>query len=298
MNGARRAALPMLLTLVLPACTGLTYSLHEDVAAPHTLALLPVAGSAGAPTRELARGLLAARLRERGYVLAEPQWVDRALAERGWLDDPDRFDPAAVPVAQVAAELGVDGVLVTEGFDETRWNALVLRRHALAARLRVLLRGGREWWSAEHVVGGTGGFLLQSGQVLTELRALGMHGTSAATIALVDDLLHDVAATLPVDADRADHRGPMAPPQLAELRVQAVAGAPDGEQRLQVSARASAAASVWCDLVPGLQAVPMTGSGERFTAAVDVPSGAALQAAVAVRARGAFGDELRREVAR
>jgi hypothetical protein len=57
-------------------------------------------------------------------------------------------------------------------------------------------RGGR-YWSADHTAGATGGFLLTSGQVITELRAQGEHGSSMASLALVDELVGDVVETLP-----------------------------------------------------------------------------------------------------
>ncbi len=279
----------------LPACSGLSYRHATDVPAPHTLAVLPIAGSATPPARELARGLLEARLRELGYRLAEDAWVDQVLTENGWLGDPDTFAPNAggLPIGQLADRLDVDGVLLADGFDESSWNILVLRRHTFDGALRIVTRDGRDWWSARHAVGGTAGFLLQSGQLLTELRAQGMHGASAATIALVDALVQDVIATLPADADRAEHQA-TPPPQPMQSALRAIAGADAGEQRMLITASAAPIAALTCDFGPDHTAVPMSREGAVFMAAIDVPAGR-LPGTATVRARDAFGAEAQQE---
>jgi hypothetical protein len=292
MTPRAQAALLVPPLLLLGACSSLSSTVHDDVPQPHTLAVLPFAGDAPAPTRELARGLFAARLRELGYRLVEPAYVDRVLAENGWLADPDAFTASTLPLAAAIERLGCDGVLVADDLDESHYNLLLLRRQAVTGHLRILDRSGREWWTASHKVATTGGFLLQSGQVLTELRAQGMHGNSAATIALVDGLIEDVAGTLPRDERTAEPTAPGRPLQVGAVAVQRGG---DGGTRLLVSATATEGASVWFDLGGDVVGVPMTGIGERFTGAIDVPAGVAT-ATLRVRARDPFGGEQQAEV--
>jgi len=287
-----RALATLPLPLLLAACSGLSSTLHDDLPQPHTLAVLPFAGDAPPPTRELARGLFAARLRELGYRVVEPVYVDRVLAENGWLADPDAFAMSALPLADAIVRLGCDGVLVADELDESHYNLLLLRRQAVTGHLRILDRAGREWWTASHKVAKTGGFLLQSGQVLTELRAQGMHGNSAATIALVDGLLEDIAATLPRDERSVEPTAPGRPLQVGAVEVQRSGAA---GTRLLVNATATPGACVWFDLGGDLVGVPMTGSGDRFTGAIDVPAGVATTT-LRVRARDPFGGEQQAEV--
>lgn len=274
------------LVLLFVSCSGLVPTVNHDVPMPHRLAVLPVQGAAPFAERELARSLLQARLQERGYLVAELPFVDRVLSERFSLADPETFAPKALPVSEVASALGVDGLLIVDRFDETRWNIVILRRHVLGGRFSIVASDGREWFVAEHTVGATGGFLLKSGQVLAELMSQSAHGTGAASIDRIDELIGGVAAALPADADRHSH---VVPPDLeAPVLTSAVTNSPvDGLVRVDVVATSAPFASVWFDL-GDVHAVPMAGKDGVFTGAVHLPADEPV-GEVRLRARSAFG---------
>lgn len=275
----------LLLSPFLVACSGLHHARHDEVPRPASIAVLPVGGDAALPVRELARGLLGARLAEHGFLVAEFDVVDQRLAECGWLADPEAFAPGAVAPTAVAHAIGVDAVLLVDDCSETRWNAVLVRRHALSARARIVTQDGREWWRAEDTVGSTGGLLLESGQLLTALGGLGVHGAGAVSVDRVDELTTDFASTWPVATMAATTGMAAATPRVRRAEIVRSA---DGERRLVVEAEiASATAVAVVEIGDATIGVPMAGAGVR-TAAVDLlPTSAS--GPVRVRARTAFG---------
>lgn len=276
---------------LLGACGGVNHVLRAEVSQPATIAVLPFAGPAEAPTREATRALLQSRLLARGYRLPETSWVDRVLTERGWLRDPADFDPSSLRVPEVAKALGVDAIAIGSEFDETRWNFVVLRRHAFGGRVAVQSDDG-VWWSTNHSTGSYGGFLLTSGQVFEELRAQGNHGTPMVTLALVDEFTADVSGTIPArqPVDRT------ADPVITDVTTRRVPGT-EGE-RLIVEGRATPGCALRADLLPGHHGVPMVAIPEepgRYRGTHELPDGA-MPAAITVHARTAFGREVRFEV--
>ncbi len=274
----------LLLAVLLPACGGVSHRLDRDATPPRTIAVLPFGGELPLPARDLTRGLLHGQLQSRGLQVAENAWTDRRLAEAGWLADPAALEPGALDAAAVCNELGVDAVLVGTGFAESSFNLLLLRRHSLGGEVRLLLRDGSEWWRASHSAAVTGGFLLKSGQVFTELRDLGEHGTSAQTLGLIHEFVGGVAGTLPARAPVDGAAGPG--PELGEVRAFREAG-PNGD-RVVVEATATPGSSLRFDLADGSTGVPMSGRLGRFRGASDVAAGGAA-GAVRVTARDAFG---------
>ncbi len=272
---------------MLASCASVSHTLDARVAAPHSIAVLPVEGTASLAERELARGLFAARLRERGFLVADSVCVDRALSERRWMQDPDAFAVKGVPLADIATELGVDGLLLVSDFDETNWNAVVVRRHSLSAQLRIVAKDGAVWWSARGSAGETGGFLLKSGQALTELLAQSAHGTGAASIAKLDALVEDLSNAMPRDEDRAAHATPpaIAAPSAIEIRR---TNAADGTPCISVMATAQKGALMRVE-VGDSAGVPMAGPDQVFVASV--PCDPAADPVVRVRARSMFGSE-------
>ncbi|MFY9345284.1 MAG: hypothetical protein WAT39_22530, partial [Planctomycetota bacterium] len=257
--------------------------------------VLPFAGPAAPALRDSARQLLHSRLRALGYQVPELAWVDRVASERGWLSDPERFDPSPVPLAEVVAALGVDAVLVGTGIDETSFNIVLLRRHALGGSFALRDATGREPWSARHAAGSWGGFLLASGQVITELRAQADHGTPMASLALADELVADVAGTLPAATMPAQPPGPFVTDVTVTLERQH-----DGADRFVIEAQASAGATVRCDLLPhtmGVPMVPAPSATDQYRGRLDVQPDAPVTRIV-VRARDAFGREASAEVKR
>lgn len=279
----------LVLLSLLAACSGLSHRLHPDVPRPATIAVLPVGGDAAPALRELARGLLQARLQEHGFLVADADVVDQRLAERGWLADPDAFAPSRVKAEDAASAIGVEAVLLVADCDESRWNAVLVRRHSLAAHARIVLRDGREWWTAADTVGETGGLLLKSGQVLTEIGAQGVHGAGSASVDRIDELVTALASTLPVATMEASMAE--APTVPAVRRAEVVRTA-DGERRLVVEADLASPTAVSVfdvgDVIVGVpMAGPMVGNGVR-AGAVDLPPGMTA-AEVRVRSRAALG---------
>lgn len=283
-----------LLLLTATACGGVHHVLRREVPAPRTVAVLPFGGPADAAVREGTRALVASRLQARGYHVVEPGWTDAVLSQHGWLRDPAGFDPAPLPLAAVVRALAVDAVAVGTGFDESSYNFLILRRHSFGGEVALRDAEGRSYWSANHAAAVQGGFLLTSGQVFAELRAQGEHGTPMETLALVDEFVTDVVATIP--ARDGDDRGDRAPELLAVTSSRTKRS--DGSERLVVDVQASPGCQVRCDLDPSRVGVPMVALPDapgHYRGAQDVPAGSAATAIV-VRARNAFGRETHTEV--
>lgn len=286
---------PFVLALLAAACGSVSHRVYADVPAPRTIAVLPFAGPAAPGVCEAARALVHSRLRSRGYLVPELAWVDRVLAERGWLRDPAAFDPAPLPLPEVAAALAVDAVLVATGVHESSFNVVLLRRHAVGGRVALTVRDGRDHWRADHAASTFGGFLLTSGQVFTELAAQGAHRTPMATLALVDEFTADVVGTLPM-------RDAAPPPAGAPALVGAAVRReprPDGSQRVVVTAQCSPGAVLRFDLVPSLLGVPMVATAQapdRHEGARELPPGAPVTGIV-VHAADAFGRTASTEVA-
>ena len=291
--GGRLAALAMA-SVLLTACGGVSARVHREVPQPDRVAVLPLAGPAPACLREAMRQLVHSRVRTRGYEAPEPAWVDRVLSEHGWLRDPATFDPKDLPLAAVLQALDVDGIVVGTGFDESRFNILVLRRHAVGGDLTLRVADGRDAWSSSHTTSTLGGFLLTSGQVFTELRAQGEHGSPMASLALADEFTADVLETLP---RREKPRVDRAQPVVRAVVARRLPGR-DGEQRFVVEAEASAGASLRFQLDPFVAGVPMTATArdpQRYVGALDVPKDVVLKR-IAVQARDAYGREGAAEV--
>lgn len=278
----------------LAACGGLRHHLHADQPPPATLAVLPFAGSAPIGLRDAARALLVSHLRQRGYRIAEPAWVDRQLSERGLLRDPATVVLPGEAVATLPAQLGVAAVLSGTAVDESSFNIWVLRRHALSGTFAIVRADGSNWWDAANTAGETGGLLLGSGQLLTELRAQGDHATPMASLALADVLVTEVADTLP-EPMRSPDDG--APPTIGSARVARLA-AGDRDERLVIEVEASADATVRCAIAGLAVDLPLAADPGRdglFRGACDVPAGTPVPRAV-VTARSPYGLIARREV--
>lgn len=296
MNGRAvlRVAGTLAMAMLLAACGGVSARVARDVPQPDRVAVLPLAGPAPACLREAMRQLVHSRVRTRGYEAPEPAWIDRVLSERGWLRDPARFDPKDLPLAAVLQALDVDGVVVGTAFDESHFNVLVLRRHAISGEFALRVADGRSAWSSAHTTSALGGFLLTSGQVFTELRAQGEHGSPMASLALADEFTADVLETLP---RREKPRVDRSQPVVRGVVARRLPGR-DGEQRIVVEAEASAGASLRFQLDPYVAGVPMVASGgdpQRYVGALDVPKGLELKR-IAVQARDAYGREGAAEV--
>lgn len=290
-----RALAAALLGLATAACGGVSYRVARDVPQPDHIAVLPFAGEGDLTLREIARGLLLSRLRTRGYHTPETAWVDRVLSEHGWLGDPERFDPTALPIADAIKALGVDAVVIGREVDDSSFNFLLLRRHAVGGVLAITDAAGRTYWSTDHSASRFGGLLITSGQVFEEVRAQGAHATPMATLALIDEFVADVAVTVPARESTPLAEGP---PLIQEARASLQALA-DGGARLVVEARSRADAVLRFDIEHNVAGVPMVALPEdpgRHRGERDLPAGATAPRVV-LRARDAFGRETAADVA-
>ncbi len=279
------------LIMLFASCGSVISTIRNDVPVPHTIAVLPFGGAAELPVRDSARLLAQTRLRERGLLPLDCTWVDRILSEHGWLDDPAKFDPSKLPIAEVTTTLGVDALVLGHEFDESRFNLLLIRRHAFGGSLTMRDAAGDAWWSAQHSASNLGGLLLASGQVITEIQAQTAHGTPIATLALVDEFVEDTIATVPM---QPTVQPPSAMTELRDLRVERTPN-PQGE-RVLVEVHADPMASVTFDMPPW-RAVPMVavpGQTGLFRGAHDLAPGVAAAPLVVV-ARDALGREVRLE---
>ncbi len=281
--------------VVFAACGSVNYRVNASVDAPRTVAVLPIRGAAPSGLRDVTRQLLHSRLQARGYRLPELAWVDRVLSEHDWLRDPERFTSNPTALAAVIAALQVDALLITDELDESSFNVILLRRHAVNGSARIHDAEGREYWSAGHGASNFGGFLLTSGQVFAELRAQGEHGTAMASLALADEFVADIVGTIPL-REAAPLRAE--PPRITHLTA-ARTPRTDGSERILVRAHATTGATLRFELAPHTSGVPMVqepGHAERYQGEHDIPFGTAVQRVV-VRARDAFGRETASEIA-
>lgn len=285
-----RALVLALLALLPAACGGVSHHTARDAEAPRRVAVLPFGGDAPIGVRELCRGLLSARLAGMGYAVQEAERVDRVLAEAGWLQDPADFAPDAVPMAEAVRRLDVDGVLVVRELSEGGCNFLLFRRHSLGGGFTLGTRPEAPFWRADHTVASTGGFVLRSGQVLSEFRAQTGHYTPMESMELADRLIEEIAATLP----RVEPLPQPPAPAIAMARAQRQDGPRPELVTLRVEAQAPRDASLCFDL-PGRTGIPMVAVDDGFVGLVDLPREQAV-AGLRLRARDPFGGETVREV--
>lgn len=279
--------------LALAACGGVHHAVRSELPQPATIAVLPFAGSADVGTREATRSLLNSRLAARGYRTAELPWIDRVMSERGWLRDPAKFTTTKLPIDDVVTALGVDAIVVGDDFDESSFNVLVLRRHSFGGALALQTKRGA-YWSATHSAGAYGGFALTSGQVFSELRAQGEHGTPMMTLALIDELVDDVVETVPARKNVA----PVEPEPVVANVATTREAAPDGGTRLVVESTAPPGCTLWLDVLPTSRGIPMVAlpnTNGRYRGTHDLPTNDTA-ASIVIRARTPFGRETRTEV--
>ncbi|HEX6813602.1 MAG TPA: hypothetical protein VF384_18430 [Planctomycetota bacterium] len=278
---------------LLAACAGLEV-VRDEWPLPQALALLPLQGEADPRLRTLCRALLRSGLQQYGLRVVETEHTDRILAEYGWLADPEQFAPDRIAVADACAALGVDALLVGTGFDEHRFNLLLLRRHAFAGSLLLRRPDGSAALQASGSATRTGGLLLQSGQVLDELRAQGEHGTPRASAALVDSFVDDLLAALPAPGPAAAATAAMA---VALLAVDPGIEQHGDESRLTVRGAVPPGTRVWLDLEPDLAGVPASERQGTFSVARDVDP-ARIPPRFRLRARDGFGNSASVDVVR
>lgn len=283
-----RATTTLALALATASCGAVSARVTADAPAPATVAVLPVAGTATAGLRDSARELLRSRLVAQGYRAPESTWVDGVLASRGWLRDPATYRLDAAEADATLAALGVDALLVADDLDESGFNLLAIRRHAISGAFALQGTGRRERWSAAHTASTFGGLAVGSGQVLTELRLLGVHGTPAETMALLDELLEDVVSTIPSREPGALPPPPPSPTGLATTSERRA----DGSRRVTVRANAMPGCALRFALSPHVDGVPMATEGQDgvFVGRIDLPADAAPKR-VLVRARDMWGRE-------
>lgn len=280
--------------LALSACSGVTAHVAPDMPAPRSVAVLPISGSADPAARELARSLLASRLAAQGFQVVEAGYVDRILSERGWLRDPEAFDIQQVPSGEAVRALGVDAVLRCDGLDAQSFNGLVLRRQSVGGAVHLVGADGREWWQASGSNANNGGFLLQSGQVFTEIRDQAAYGSSMAMVALLDGFVEDVIASVPSQPPPGAPLSPGLPLQLSDAVVERVPAPGPNRQRLRVRATATVGCQLTFDVEGALSGVPMARTASpaaatgAFQGEADLPHGSVGR--VRVHIESPYGD--------
>ena len=192
-----RAAIAVPLALLTLGCGSLHTKLDKDVPAPRELAILPLAGDASLMDRELVRAMLKERLAVRYFAVLDNAWVDRVLAERGWLADPEAFDPTRLPLPAVCEALGTQGVVIGTEVGSSTFDIGLFYRRGFGGKLACSTAKGRLWYEGEYAATKTGGVLLKSGQIINAITDHVESGTSRGFIALVDEYLDTVLSALP-----------------------------------------------------------------------------------------------------
>ncbi|MBL8897673.1 MAG: hypothetical protein JNM84_08595 [Planctomycetes bacterium] len=278
------AALPAL----LPGCSSLVTQRRAEVPTPRVVAVLPFAGEAEPATRALLRGFVASRLAEERVLVLEREWVDRVLAEGGYLGDPDDFRFAQNEASSICARLGVDAILVGDliGYDKTE--LFVFHSRSLRARLQLFARDGRRGWMAEHSVGVRGGVAPESGQVLTAIQHELGHHASRERAALAWRLVEEIFAA------SGGFDGGMLEPETrpAVARASARLERVGAREQIVVEAEGSPGAGARFDLGERVRGVPMREHAPgRYRGIFERRSGDGLgeRPAVRVELRDAFG---------
>lgn len=246
-------ALLALSLAALGSCSSLVTQRRPEVPTPRTVAVLPFAGEADPATRALLRGFVASRLAEERVLVLEREWVDRVLAEGGYLGDPDEFRFVQNEASAICARLGVDAVLAGDMVSYDKTELFVFHSRALRVRLQLFARDGRRAFLAQHAIGSRGGVALESGQVLSALqRELGHHA-SRERAGLAWRLVEEIfAAAGGFDGGMLE---PETRPQVASVEARIDEHA--SSERVVVEAEGSPGASARFDLGERVRGVPM-----------------------------------------
>lgn len=289
----RRAVWSLL--ALLPACAGVSVR-SDDRPLPRTVAVLPLQGAADARLRTLCRALLVSGLRQHGLQVVETEHTDRILAEYGWLGDPEVFRPEHVGVDRACHALGVDAVLAGTGFDQRSFNLLLVRRHVFTGEVQLRRVDGSQALQISARAARGGGLLLQSGQILSELRAQGEHGTPREAVALVDALVDDVLAALPPLASPPAVNATGGRMDVALHAADLVLAAGTGsESRLTIRGTVPPGTRVWLDFDSATSGIPASERSGAFSVSLDADP-ARLPGSVRLRARDGFGNTASVEV--
>jgi len=256
MKGRHLAILVAVLPLLGGACAGVSSDLNREVPAPRTLAVLPVRGTLSFSDRELVRRRLEAGLSAAQLAVVENRWVDRVLSARGWMADPAEFTMSGLDPAQVCKALGVDGIVIPEGFRTSAVNIVVFYREGLGGQVRMVNSDGKLYWSADYFAGRSGGLLVGMGQLFTAVREQFETNARVAFPLRLEDYATAVLATLP--HPDATQLPPIKRPKIEKLAVTGVgpeSTIPAGT-RITVDVSASPSALVTIDLAPGISRLP------------------------------------------
>jgi hypothetical protein len=277
-----------LLPALCGGCSSLVTDRRPEVPAPRVVAVLPFSGEADPATRALLRGFAASRLAEERVLVLEREWVDRVLAEGGYLGDPDDFRFARNEASSICERLGVDAVLAGDmiGYDKTE--LFVFHSRSLRLRLQLFARDGRRGWLAHHTVGARGGVALESGQVLTALQHELGYRASRERAALAWRLVEECfAASGGFDGGRLE---PETRPAVA--RASARLERVGAREQIVVEAEGSPGAGARFDLGERVRGVPMHEHAPgRYRGLFERRAGDGLGARPAVRVelRDAYG---------
>jgi len=206
----------LLASLAMPACAASTKVVQPlDGDPPSRIAVLPFEGDLSPRARAILRGLVGSLLADRNYAKLDDEVVDSRLALDGHAPWNGTWLPADEALAAFGRSIGAEGLVLGEGFSDSRFSAGVVFRRGLTGGLRLLdSRTARTIWRAEVGSSDTGGVLLESGQVIRALADTIGSGS--------EEEFGHLAAALALDAARAFPENPRPLEIPARPRVESV----------------------------------------------------------------------------
>ncbi|HKE00989.1 MAG TPA: hypothetical protein VKE69_08270 [Planctomycetota bacterium] len=217
-------------------------------APPATVAVLPLDGGDLSPRgRAIVRRLVGSALDVRNYRPLDDEFLDQQLALAGFQPWKPKWLPADADLAAFGRSVGVEALLVAEGFEDSRFNAGLFFRRGLTGRLRLLdVATAKSVWAAEVGASGTGGVLTGSGQIVKSFSETVEAGSELAFVRFASNIALDVMDALPPNQKPPAERER---PRIENVAVQSAQGAalqPDDFLRVEAQGtpRGRASASV------------------------------------------------------
>jgi len=206
---------------------------------PATIAVLPLqGGNLTRRGREIVRRVLGSALQYRRYTILDDEFVDEQLALAGhqpWLTD---WLPPDAELARFGHGLGVDAILVSEGFQDSSIDAGVFYRRGLEGHLRLLdVASAETFWSVDAGTSASGGALIGSGQIVKALIETAEAGSEATFVRHASGIALDVMDLIPESAEREPRQRPQV--SAVSLRTTGRDATLRPDDRIEVEAHAT-----------------------------------------------------------
>ena len=217
-----------LLAVLTTAGCGVRTTLHReafDRAAVQTIAVLPFSVADGDSDErrraQYVRQVFVDRLSALPYAFLETSQVDRRI--RGTeLSATEALNLSPQQASRLRRALRVDAVLLGELSPYYATNLAVYAGQRLAGRFRLIsLKDAAVLWEAEHTYQSHGGLLVESGQVIRELRRLA-NSSDEVYMAAVAQFVDDVVGAFPRDVAKQRPRREL---KITSFRVKPTRGA-------------------------------------------------------------------------